>query len=73
MSDHRTVVAVDLAKTVFELAVSQNPGEVACTRRLYWAREIQALGHAVELIPPHLVLPYVTRNKTKASLRRSAC
>lgn len=90
MSEHRTVVAVDLAKTVFELAVSRNPGEVAFTRRLsraaflaffedlpraivameacgsahYWAREIQSLGHEVELIPPHLVRPYVTRNKT---------
>jgi hypothetical protein len=29
MSEHRTVVAVDLAKTVFELAASQSPGEVA--------------------------------------------
>lgn len=88
--DHRTVVAVDLAKTVFEIAVSHAPGEVASTRRLsrsafltffrdlapaivameacgsahYWSRELQALGHEVELIPPHLVRPYVTRNKT---------
>jgi transposase len=88
--DHRTVVAVDLAKTVFEIAVSHTPGDVASTKRLsrttflaffrdqapvivvmeacgsahYWARELQALGHDVELIPPHLVRPYVTRNKT---------
>ena len=88
--DHRTVIAVDLAKTVFEVAISHIPGDVAATRRLsraaflgffreqapaivameacgsahYWARELQALGHTVELIPPHLVRPYVTRNKT---------
>lgn len=88
--DHRTVVAVDLAKSVFEIAVSPTPGDVASTKRLsrtaflaffrdqapaivameacgsahYWARELQAFGHVVELIPPHLVRPYVTRNKT---------
>lgn len=90
MSEHRTVIAVDIAKAVFELAVSNTPGDVAYTRRLsraaflhffqglppaivtmeacgsahYWAREIRSLGHSVELIPPHLVRPYVTRNKT---------
>ena len=90
MDQHRTVIAVDLAKTVFEIAVSHTPGDVANTKRLsraaflaffrdqapatvameacgsahYWARELQTLGHTVELIPPHLVRPYVTRNKT---------
>ena len=90
MTEHRTVVAVDLAKTAFELAVSDFPGRVAYTRRLtaekflpffeqhppaivtmeacgmshHWAREIGALGHTVELLPPHAVRPYVTRNKT---------
>jgi hypothetical protein len=38
MSAHRTVVAVDLAKTAFELAVSRNPGEVAFTRHLSRSR-----------------------------------
>jgi transposase len=36
----------------------------ACGSAHYWARRLQALGHTVELIPPHLVRPYVTRNKT---------
>jgi transposase len=85
-----TVVGVDIAKTVFEIAVSDVPGQVARTRRLprsqfrsffvelqpatvvmeacgsahYWAREFEALGHTVVLLPPHLVRPYITRNKT---------
>lgn len=87
---NRTVVAVDIAKSVFQLAISESPDQPVRDRRLrrseffayfeklppaivameacgsahYWARRIQALGHTVELIPPHLVRPYVTRNKT---------
>lgn len=85
-----TVVGVDIAKTVFEIAVSDVPGRVIETRRLprakfsaffaemppativmeacgsahYWGREFEALGHTVVLLPPHLVKPYITRNKT---------
>jgi transposase len=85
-----TVVAVDVAKTVFELAVSEEAGRVRLHRRLsrrelqvfftqarestvvieacgsahFWARQLQALGHAVVLLPPHQVRPYVMRNKT---------
>ena len=85
-----TIFAVDLAKSVFQIAVSQNPGSVAEAHRLprsrflrffaerqpglvileacgtahYWAREIQALGHNVRLLPPHKVRPYVDRGKT---------
>ncbi len=88
--EHRTVVAVDLAKAVFQLAILESADRPIKDRRLrrseffaffeelpqaivtmeacgsahYWARKIQALGHIVELIPPHLVRPYVTRNKT---------
>lgn len=88
--EHRTVVAVDLAKAVFQLAISESPDGPIRDRRLrrseffaffeklpkaivameacgsahYWARRLEALGHIVELIPPHLVRPYVTRNKT---------
>lgn len=85
-----TVVGVDIAKTVFEIAVSEVPGQVSRTARLprskfrlffaelppvtivmeacgsahYWGREFEALGHTVVLLPPHLVRPYITRNKT---------
>jgi len=84
------VVAVDIAKSVFDLAGSDQPGRVTFRRRLsrgafltylaqlpaatvvmeacgsahFWARQIEDLGHAVVLLPPHQVRPYVTRNKT---------
>jgi len=85
-----TTIAVDLAKSVFQIAVSQQPGKVSESHRLtrgrflrffaerqpalvvleacgtahFWAREIQALGHQVRLLPPHEVRGYVHRNKT---------
>jgi transposase len=89
-STPNTRIAVDLAKSVFEVAVSHRPGVVAERHRLsracfsrflaqqapativmeacgtahYWAREAQARGHEVRLIPPRDVRPYVQRNKT---------
>ncbi|MFN8176687.1 MAG: IS110 family transposase [bacterium] len=85
-----TTIALDLASTTIEVAVSNHPGHVherhrlsrkrvlsffrerepakvlmeACGSAHYWAREIRALGHEVQLLPPHAVRPYVTRNKT---------
>jgi transposase len=85
-----TTVAVDLAKSVFELAVSDGQGRVTERKRLsregfakffvnrepcrivmeacgtahHWARTFQAQGHAVKLLPPQHVRPYVRRNKT---------
>jgi len=85
-----TLIAVDLAKDVFEIAVSKRPGTVAERHRLsrrtllrffaqrqpatvlleacgsahHWARQFQQQGHRVLLLPPHLVRPYVCRNKT---------
>lgn len=90
MQSSTTTIAVDLAKSVFQIAVSQHPGKVsesyrlprgqflrffaerqpalvvleACGSAHFWAREIQALGHEVELLPPHEVRSYVHRNKT---------
>jgi len=86
---HATI-AVDLAKNVFEIAVSHHPGRVATRKRVsrsrlpaffvqqpaatvlleacgsshYWARQIQAHGHQVRLLPPHQVARYRTGNKT---------
>ncbi len=83
-------IAVDIAKEVFEIAVSPEPGVVSEKQRLrrkkllsffanrpaatvvmeacgsshHWAREIGKLGHEVVLLPPHVVRPYVQRNKT---------
>lgn len=85
-----TTIAVDLAKSVFQVAVSHRAGSVDDERRLprdrflaffaqqppativleacgsahHWARQLQPLGHAVRLLPPHDVRPYVRRNKT---------
>ena len=85
-----TTIAVDLAKSVFQVAVSHQPGRVDEERRLsrdrfleffaqrppatvlleacgsahYWARQLQPFGHAVRLLAPHDVRPYVRRNKT---------
>jgi transposase len=85
-----TVIAIDLAKDVFEVAVSRVPGKVAerhrfsrqqliewiskappakvlleaCGSAHDWARRIRGFGHEVRLIPPHIVPPYVMRNKT---------
>ncbi len=85
-----TLIAVDVAKEVFEVAVSERPGRVtqrhrlsrvgfgrflaqqaagtivmeACGTAHFWARQAQASGHQVILLPPHAVRPYVLRNKT---------
>jgi transposase len=88
-----TTVAVDVAKSVFEVAVSHRPGRVseghrftrkrfarflaeqapgtvvmeACGMAHFWAREAQARGHAVRLLPPRDVRPYGRGNKTDRS------
>ena len=85
-----TTIAVDVAKNVFEVAVSKRPGKVSSRHRLTrsqfarflaqqppslvvmeacgtahsWAREAEARGHRVRLLPPRDVRPYVVRNKT---------
>lgn len=88
-----TTIAVDVAKSVFEVAVSRRPGRVAERHRLtrkgfarflaerapatvvmeacgmahHWGRAAQARGHAVRLLPPRDVRPYVRGNKTDRS------
>src|SRR4051812_8645292 len=41
-------------------------GMEACGGAHYWARELTRLGHAVRLMPPAYVKPYVKRGKTEA-------
>lgn len=88
-----TTIAVDLAKSVFEVAVSHSPGKVSQRHRLsrrrfrhflahqapatvvmeacgtahYWAREAQARGHQVRLLPARDVARHVRGNKTDRS------
>ena len=38
-------------------------GMEACATAHHWARQLVALGHAVKLMPPKYVKPYVKRNK----------
>ncbi len=45
----------------------------ACGASHYWARELQALGHDVVLIPPQYVKPYVQRGKSDAADAEAIC
>ena len=48
-------------------------GMEACTSSHFWAREIGAFGHAVRLMPPAYVKPYVKRGKTDAADAAAIC
>lgn len=48
-------------------------GMEACASAHYWARELQALGHDVQLIPPQYVKPFVKTNKNDASDAEAIC
>ena len=48
-------------------------GMEACSTAHHWARELQALGHEVRLMPPQDVKPYVTRNKNDAADAEAIC
>ena len=48
-------------------------GMEACGTSHYWARELSQLGHAVRLMPPAYVKPYVKRGKTDAADAEAIC
>jgi len=48
-------------------------GLEACAGSHFWARELQALGHEVRLIPPQYVKPYVKTNKNDATDAEAIC
>ena len=48
-------------------------GMEACASAHYWAREVQALGHKVRLIPPQYVRPFVKTNKNGAADAEAIC
>ena len=48
-------------------------GMEACASSHHWAREIEALGHEVRLIPPAYVKPYVKRQKNDAADAEAIC
>jgi transposase len=48
-------------------------GIEACASAHHWSRELQALGHAVKLMPPAYVKPYVKRHKNDAADAEAIC
>jgi transposase len=48
-------------------------GIEACASSHYWARELQALGHTVRLMPPAYVKPYVKRQKNDMADAEATC
>src|SRR3954470_8526319 len=48
-------------------------GIEACATAHYWARELQAAGHEVRLMPAQYVKPYVKRNKNDAADAEAIC
>jgi transposase len=48
-------------------------GIEACASSHHWSRELQALGHAVRLMPPAYVKPYVKRHKNDAIDAEAIC
>ncbi len=48
-------------------------GLEACATAHHWARELEALGHRVRLLPPRYVKAYVKRGKTDAADAAAIC
>jgi transposase len=48
-------------------------GVEACATAHYWARELQAVGHEVRLMPAQYVKAYVKRNKNDAADAEAIC
>jgi transposase len=48
-------------------------GVEACASSHHWSRELQSLGHAVRLMPPAYVKPYVKRQKNDAADAEAIC
>ena len=48
-------------------------GMEACATSHHWAREIEALGHSVRLMPPRYVKAYVKRNKNDMADAEAIC
>jgi transposase len=73
----RTVFSRKLSRgKLLNFFVSQPPCTVAleaCGGAHHWARELQAMGHEVRLIPPAYVKPFVKRHKNDAVDAEAIC
>ena len=48
-------------------------GIEACASSHHWSRELQELGHTVQLMPPAYVKPYVKRQKNDTADAEAIC
>jgi transposase len=57
----------------FEALAPCTVGMEACGSAHHWAREVEKLGHRVQLIPPTYVKPFVKRHKNDANDAAAIC
>ena len=57
----------------FEKLAPSLIGIEACASSHHWARQLQALGHTVRLMPPAYVKPYVKRQRNDATDAEAIC
>ena len=76
-ADGRVVIRRQLKRryvlTFFEKLAPCLIGIEACASSHHWARQLQSLGHAVRLMPPSYVKPYVKRQKNDATDAEAIC
>jgi transposase len=76
-ADGRVVICRKLKRryvlTFFEKLPACLVGIEACATSHHWARQLQALGHRVRLMPPAYVKPYVKRQKNDAADAEAIC
>ena len=63
-----TTIGLDIAKSVFQVHGVDAAGQVVMP-----ARQLQALGHSVRLMPPAYVKPYVKRQKNDVADAEAIC
>ena len=73
----KTVVRRQLRRSQFLAFFERRPrcliGMEACSGAHHWGRLLQEMGHAVWLMPPSYVKPYVKRGKTDAADAEAIC
>ena len=73
----KTVVRRQLRRSQFLAFFDERPrcliGMEACSGAHHWGRQLQEMGHAVRLMPPSYVKPYVKRGKTDAADAEAVC